>query len=202
MKTKFHRLRRVGSDTIEAVPFPEDCRIAEHYLKHWPSKPEAFRLTKGRLETLESGFCVLVFPPSAKRKAWTYAKVHMSTEQHRIEAFLLAPERNDDLHVELLTMTASFHASSAPLGWAHVVNIGRPWLPGSNCDRGLLSTPYLDGPSLEILRAEEGVTQYLWFIPITESEAKFRFSEGLEALEQKFEAKQFNYLDPNRPAVV
>src|SRR5882724_6196613 len=154
MNNRFHRSRKLSSDLIEAVPFPANCRIAEHYLKHWPSEPEAFRLSKGRLETLAPGFCVLVFRPSAKRKAWIYATVHMSTEQHRIETFLMAPERNDDLHVELLTMTASFHAASAPLGWAHVVNIGRPWLPGSNCDRGLLSSPHLDGPNLEILRAE------------------------------------------------
>ena len=197
-----HRLRKFGSDNLMAVPVPENCAIAEHYRRNWLSSPEAFRLTKGRLDTLASGFCVLMFPPYQRRAFWTYATVHMSTEQHRIETFLFAPERNDDLHVELLSMTASFHAASAPLGWAHVVNIGRPWLPESRCDRGLLSTPYLDGPNLEFLRSEGGSTQFLWFIPITQSEAEFRFSDGLEALEQRFEQQQFNYLDPARPAVV
>src|SRR3954471_8149337 len=192
-----HRPRKIGDDALERMPFPSGCSIAEHYLAHWPATPEAFRLTKGRIDTLSKEFCVLLFPPFATRKFWTYATVHMSGTAGRIETFLFTPERNDDLHVELLTMTASFHAASAPLGWGHVVNIGRPWLAGSQCDRGLLSTPYLDGPNLEFLRSEEGTIQFLWFIPITESEAKFRFSESLEALEQQFEQKQFNYLDPN-----
>ena len=39
-------------------------------------------------------------------------------------------------------------------------------------------------------------------IPITEAELAFKKKHGLDALEQKWEAAGFNYLDPLRRSVV
>jgi hypothetical protein len=80
------------------------------------------------------------------------------------------------------------------------VNIGRPWVEGSTCTHGLVSLPYLDGPSMEWMR--EPAVRFLWLIPITESERDFKAREGLGALEARFEAAGFDYLDLMRPTVV
>ena len=84
------------------------------------------------------------------------------------------------------------------------MNFGRPWTNGSTCDHGLISLPYLDGPKLEILNLpESGITVgFLWLIPITEAELKYKKHYGLGAIEKQFEAIQFNYLDPHRHSVV
>ena len=80
------------------------------------------------------------------------------------------------------------------------MNLGRPWLPGSSCTHGLVSLPYLDGPDLEWL--QHARIRFLWLVPITERELEFKKTHGLEALEERFEAKQFDFLDPRRPSVV
>lgn len=41
--------------------------------------------------------------------------------------------------------------------------------------------------------------RFLWLIPITPEEAEFKKQNGLEALEERFEAANFDYLDPSRP---
>jgi hypothetical protein len=82
----------------------------------------------------------------------------------------------------------------------HTVNFGQPWLPGSRCTFGLITLPYLDGPKLEWL--EEPRVRFLWLIPLTESERRFKKECGLDALEGKFEEQKFNYLDPARQSVV
>jgi hypothetical protein len=58
----------------------------------------------------------------------------------------------------------------------------------------------LDGPKLEWL--DEPRVRLLWMIPITEAEVGFKKKHGLEALEEKFEAAQFNFLNPFRPSTV
>lgn len=60
----------------------------------------------------------------------------------------------------------------------------------------------LDGPSLE-KEVEEGIsTSFLWLIPISEKEVIYKKVHGLEAIEARFEATGFNYLDPESPSVV
>lgn len=44
--------------------------------------------------------------------------------------------------------------------------------------------------------------RFLWLVPITERERAFKKTHGTEALEQRLEAAQFNYLDPERNSVV
>jgi len=123
-------------------------------------------------------------------------------DEARLEIHLLTgrEKETDPELVELLTVTAHYHRTGTRLGLGHTVNFGRPWRPGSACTHGLLSLPYLDGPRLEWL-AEPRV-QFLWLIPITAAELLFKKQHGLEALEERFEAAQFDYLDPLRPSVV
>jgi len=123
-------------------------------------------------------------------------------DQERLEVHMLChPDWLNKLEIaEILTAVAHYHRTGSPLGIGHSVNFGRPWISRSACTHGLLSLPYLDGPTLEWL-AEPSV-RFLWLIPITPGEVLFKKEHGLEALEERFESERFNFLDPLRPSVV
>ena len=89
-----------------------------------------------------------------------------------------------------------------PLDLNHTVNIGQPWLNDSKCDHGFISLPYLDGEQLEILELGEKIVNCYWFIPITEKERDYKIENGVEELEQLFEDKKLDYLNPNRKGLV
>jgi hypothetical protein len=124
----------------------------------------------------------------------------LGIEGEQIELHLFSPVHSL-AHVELLTVIAHYHQTGARLGLGHTVNFGRPWLPSSVCECGLISLPYLDGPSLEWLRIGTEAFHFLWLIPVTIQEVQFKKTYGLEALEEKFESTGFNYLDPLRNSV-
>ena len=67
---------------------------------------------------------------------------------------------------------------------------------------GLISLPYLDGPSLEWLDIDGIKTQFLWLIPITKQEMDYKKKNGIEALEEKFDDSSFNYSNPHRKSVI
>jgi len=161
----------------------------------------------GRVETLLPEFRVMVLGPRPRTGLWTYASLGASgvkTGDHACEFFVLAPEANDR-HVELIAMVAYYHATPTPtcrLGLGHTVRIGRPWLPGATCWNFLISLPYPFGPELELCRVTDGTVQILWLLPITGEELRFRKENGLEALEQRFEAAAIEYWKPRRKSVV
>ena len=43
--------------------------------------------------------------------------------------------------------------------------------------------------------------KFLWLIPVTRAEVERKKELGLEALEERFEEAEFDYLDPHRPSV-
>jgi len=175
--------------------------IRNHYRHNWKSEPTAIRWAAGPIADLPSDFCVLEFPPG-KHQWWTYATCSMSqpADASPIEIHLHSPVQTRN-HAELMTAAAHYHRTAACLGLGHTVNFGRPWLPGSRCDHGLVSLPYLDGPDLELLELDGKTIRCLWLIPITRSEVEFAKNEGLENLEKRFEISRLNYLDPKRKAV-
>ena len=123
------------------------------------------------------------------------------SDSEPIELHLFSPVESP-AHVELLTAIAHYHRTAARLGVGHTVNFGRPWLPGSRCTHGLISLPYLDGPTLELLSGNDVTVRFLWLIPITPRELEFKKERGLDALERRFEEAEFRYLDPRRESVV
>jgi hypothetical protein len=177
--------------------------VRQHYENCWNSKSRECLWKSGPINQLPRGFCILVFPPSSRRKMWTYATCGMSqqADAEPIELHLFSPVE-EDLHVELLTSVAHYHLTGAYLGVGHTVNFGRPWLPTSNCDHGLVSLPYLDGPALEWLDLGQGRIRFLWLIPVTAAEVEFKKRRGVEELESRMDAAQFNYLDPLRKGLV
>jgi hypothetical protein len=177
--------------------------IKNHYEKLWGNISETLCWDKGPVNELPQEFQVLVFKPNSKRKMWTYATCGMSkiTDEYPFELHIFAPERNNSL-VELLTVVAHYHRTGSSLGLGHTINFGRPWLPESKCEYGLISLPYLDGPSLEWLDMDDKKTRFLWLIPITKREVEYKKKYGLDALEEKFDNEMFNYLEPLRMSVV
>lgn len=176
-------------------------QIRAHYESQWRSKSLSQRWSRGPTYELPDDFQILVFPP-VLRRFWTYATCCMSqpNDDPRVELHLFSPVEAPD-HAELLTVVAHYHRTGARLGLGHIVNLGRPWLPKSSCDYGLISLPYLDGPSLEHLATADGDVRFLWLIPITKSEKELATHSGLETLERCLEEASFNYLDPTRPPV-
>jgi hypothetical protein len=177
--------------------------LTEHYAATWGEGFEKVRWTRGPVHELPAGFTVLRFAPSGRRAAWVYATCSMSAPEssNRVELHLRASRAAEEL-VELLTIVAHFHVTGSALGLHHTVNFGRPWLPGSACDHGLVSLPYPDGPSLEHARIDSVDVRCLWLMPITKAERELKMLHGAERLEQRFdETEGFDPTDPNRASV-
>jgi hypothetical protein len=103
--------------------------------------------------------------------------------------------------VELLAMVAYYHRTEG-LGVGHTFPLGYGWLGGS-CDHMLVSLPYPFGPDLEVCcLGEQGHVRFLWLLPITEAENRFRHEHGLEALEQRFQDVRLNFAFEYRQSVV
>jgi len=178
--------------------------IAKHYESKWSTPMISVPFTRGPIEDLPQGFGVLAFPPRGERTMWKYATRCMSTPDDvaAIELHMFAAERDDDSIAELLVACAHYHRTGRTLNLGHTVNFGRPWFKGSTCGHGLISLPYLDGPSLEWLNVDGKQIHFLWLVPVTDAEVVFVREHGVDRLEQQFEESQFNYLDPLRRSVV
>lgn len=176
--------------------------IRKHYSRFWGECTE-HKLNKGPVNELPAGFKILKFSPSDKRNLWTYATCGMSEnpDANSIELHIVSPVEHDFL-IELLTVTAHYHVTGGNLGLGHTVYFGCPWYENSDLEYGLISLPYLDGPVFETYQAESKSVQFLWLIPITGREREYKKQKGLEALEQKFEEGNLNYLAPYRKSVV
>jgi hypothetical protein len=125
-----------------------------------------------------------------------------SPEHVRCEFFLISP-REERQHVETLTMLSNFHSDERyRLKESSIVNIGQPWVPGSNCEHLLISVPFPYGPKLEWLKLKEFCVRFLWALPITAREAAFADLNGYKALEEKLESAKIDYLDVSRLSVI
>jgi len=178
--------------------------IRSHYEAVWSAaKIAPLSEDRGPAWQLPVGFHILEIAPHGNRSMWTYATCGMSAQgaSPPLELHLFSATQFPG-HVELLTAVAHYHLTEEYLGLGHTVNFGRPWMPGSHCEFGFISLPYLDGPGLEWLNIGEKQVRFLWLIPITDAERAYKIKHGIEALETKFDEAQFNYLDPQRVSVL
>lgn len=177
--------------------------LIDHYQRSWQVAGRARRWSEGPSDELPPEFCVLEVSPTAQRDMWTYATCGMSlpTEAAPVELHLFSSSQTER-HVELLTVIAHHHHTARRLGLGDTVNLGRPWLPSSFCDHGLISLPYLDGPDLEQMKCADGLVRCLWLVPITKAEVDYKKVHGIEALEKRLEEAQFDYAARTRPSVV
>ena len=178
--------------------------LQKHYETFYGISGQRLLWEKGPIEKLHEDFYVLEFKPNKRHEFYSYCTVGMSLDRdddNLIEIFIYSPSEDRSI-VELLTMIVSYHRNSMPLNLHHTVNIGRPWLDNSNCDHCFLSRPYLDGDELEYFDFEGELYNCYWLIPITENERDYKIDKGCEALEQLFEDKQIDYLNPDRECLL
>jgi hypothetical protein len=115
--------------------------------------------------------------------------------------FVLITPFEADRATELLAMNVHYHRGGR-LGLGHTVPIGEPWLPESLCDHWLISLPYPYGPELQKCHVGDRHVDFVWLLPITESERDFKAIQGVDALEERFEAADLHYWDANRDSIV
>jgi len=118
----------------------------------------------------------------------------------KIELHLFSPVESV-YHIELLTAVAHYYAEGVALDLGHTVNFGRPWIPKSECEYGLITRPYGYGAKLEADDAN-GDLAYLWLVPISEREREYKKTHGYEALESLFESRKVNVIDAERRSAV
>lgn len=120
-----------------------------------------------------------------------------------IELHLLGHALRDDQPIlEALYAVGRYVETGEKINRGHIVNFGRPYLPGSRCCFGLVSRPYPIGPDLELFRIRSKQVSCFWLLPITNAEREFALEHGLEALEQKFDDAELDFLNAKRESVV
>ena len=189
---------------------PEDVYLGEsaHLDAFWPDRAaDDFTWELGPLKERLPEFRVRCVSPQEQDDGWVYASLgawEATADTGAGCEFVVHSPVESALHVELLAMVVNFHADPAyvPLDVGRVVDIGRPWLPGSNLTHLLVSLPYPWGPELECCTLPGLHIRYLWLTPITASEAVFVHGHGAEALEQRLEAAAVNSLAASRASVV
>ena len=150
----------------------------------------------------DEDFFVMRYAPRPKSGLWTYCSVGASLPAlgaQRLEFFARSP-RSDIRLIELVTMVAHYHCTEK-LGLFHIFPIGEPWLDGASCDAFLVSLPYTFGPALERLDPESATARFLWLLPITSEERQFAKTNGVDALEERFDKAKLEYWDLARRSV-
>lgn len=168
----------------------------------------ARRWSLGPSQQRVPGLFVHEVAPGPRIAAWTYLTIGVwsavhSDDGHGLEFLITAPEA-DIRMVELLTMTAYYHAGpeAQRLDAGHTVPIGEPWLPMSASDHLLVGLPYAYGPALEHCGWRGGHARLLALVPITEEERAYKVQHGADALESRLEDAAAMVVDPARPPVV
>lgn len=180
--------------------------LADHVDRYWAGRTkERFTWQLGRISKILPRFSVVRVSPSGRHEPWVYATsgAWEIQSEERCEFFILSPEETPR-HVETLTMVAALHADPAHrLTVGTTVGIGHGWMEGSLLDHLLVSVPYPCGPKLEYCFATPTLPiRYLWLVPVTQAEAQFVKTQGLDALEQRFDEAGIDYLNPLRRPVV
>lgn len=201
--------RGPGSGKAQSGVTPSRIYAAEraHLDGTWPDHPsEYFDWALGPIHNAVPGFGVRRIGPVRPTDPWVYvssgAWTATASTGHGLEFMLQSPTESA-VHVELLAMVTNFHADPAHrLEVGRTINVGRPWMPGSESDHLIVSLPYPYGPQFECCPAGDFHLRFLWLVPITAAEAQFVRQHGYEELEDRFEAAAIDTLDPNRASVV
>jgi hypothetical protein len=165
---------------------------------------QEYTYTRGPAGRLPPNFRVIRVAPGPRTPLTTYLSVgawESVGKGNCAREFLVTTSQPEMDCVELLAMVAYYHRTEV-LDVGHTFPLGHGWLGGS-CDHFLVSLPYPFGPDLEMCDlGEEGHVRFLWLLPITAAEKRFRHEHGLEALEQRFDEAKLNHTFQWRESVV
>jgi hypothetical protein len=177
-----------------------------HLTNVWVDREIAdFCWTDGPIGEVLPQFRVRRIAPASESDGWVYVSIGAFevADGQREEFIIMSPEETP-YHVESLAVVSYFHATSGhPLHVNRTVNLGRPWMEGASASRFLLSVPYPFGPRAEWCQIDDGsLVQFLWLVPITQSEADYTAQNGVDVLETLFEEQEVDILDPFRKSAV
>jgi hypothetical protein len=165
---------------------------------------QEYEYTQGPEGRIPPDFRVVRVAPGPRTRLTTYLSLgswKAAGESKCGLEFLVTTQQPEMKCVELLAMVAYYHRTEG-LGVGHTFPLGCGWL-GGKCDHFLVSLPFPFGPDLEWCCLDgKGHVRFLWLLPITAAEKRFRHEHGLEALEQRFDDAQLNHASPWRESVV
>ena len=178
--------------------------LEEHARRFFAGRAiEVFTWPEGPIREQNPHFRVLRVAPASATDVWTYVSVGgwaATGEPFGLE-FVICTASAEDRGVELLAMTVFFNRGGK-LDVGHTLPIGEPWLPGSWCDHLLVCLPYPFGPDLQTCHVGDRHVEFLWLLPITESESDLKVSSGLEALESRFDKVGLRFWQADRASVI
>jgi len=182
--------------------------IERHYRAVWPDRVvTSTHWAPGPIAERLPDLHVVTIAPPTEGDPWIYATAGAwrvnEDGAHGIE--FVAMHEGESLEVvEQLGVLAFYHAGPPEnrLDVGHTLSIGKPWVQGSTLDALLISLPYPWGPTLEHCHVGKRHVRILWVVPIYEIEREFAQTNGVEALERRFDAAGLNVLNRRRASVV
>jgi len=178
--------------------------VIEHFERRWGLPEAEFRSARSPLEEVAPDLSLARYRRESGLYSYSTSGLSAANREVPLELFVVVrPEQalvNEYDWLEALSVIAHFHATGASLDVGHTVSLGRPWLPGSSCEYGLVSLPYLDGPALEW--PGDSSFRCLWLLPITAGELEYKRSHGVDALESLLESSGVDVVDAYRPSSV
>ena len=183
-------------------------RILDHYRRFWgASRVDEVHWTPGHVGERLPDLHIAKVRPAQPGEMWCFATIGawQATEEASHGLEFVGAARSEAVSVLWhLALTAYYHAGPPDyrLDVGQTVSIGEGWVEGSTLDAILVSLPYPWGPDLEHCLLPERHIRVLWLLPISEAERRFAGTDGVEALERRFDDAAIDYLDPFRPSVV
>ncbi|WP_393916404.1 suppressor of fused domain protein [Halostreptopolyspora alba] len=117
------------------------------------------------------------------------------------EFFLLSPYESR-VHAETLAVVSHFNSErKGELDVGSTLNMGRPWMSGSQMDHLLVSLPYPYGPDLENAYVGGRRVRFLWLLPVYGKEVDLIKNHSLEEFESRMDECEPDILSLDRPAV-
>ncbi|MFI6784158.1 suppressor of fused domain protein [Micromonospora sp. NPDC050276] len=180
-------------------------QLLEHIGGSWPDREQVdLEWEMGPIKERLPSFQVRRLSPPGPGFGYVYLSVGAfeAPSAPPYEFFLMAPAESWS-HVETLAMVAHFHSfPEHSLRPGSLVDLGKPWTEGSKFHHLLVSWPHPFDPRVATCDTARGEVMFLWLVAISEQEAQFSRTYGVELLEDRLEASGVNLLDPFRGSVI
>ncbi|MFI6951765.1 suppressor of fused domain protein [Streptomyces sp. NPDC050422] len=177
--------------------------LARHLHASWPHCAHVdSRWQAGGIEELVPGFQVRCIAPSDDSEPWVYVSLAASIIGGDSHEFALLSPVEYPRHVETLTMLAHWQAAGRAADVGSVLELGWPWMEGGEAEHLLITPLYAYPPECGTFRDGAQEVDILWVVPVHASEVAYLRRRGMQKLEERFEKRGVNLLDPRRESVV